>query len=67
METLPEGAPASNGTSSYDSGLPPEKDEHNNETQRSEASIARTVSLGGSGAGGGTRRNLKGGGGLQLA
>jgi hypothetical protein len=62
METMPEGAPASNGSSSYDRGPPPEEGERNNETQRSEANIARTVSLGGGVAGGGTRRNPKGGG-----
>jgi hypothetical protein len=61
-ETMPEGAPASNGSSSYDRGLPPDEAERNNEMQRSEANIARMGCLGGGGAGGGTRRNPKGGG-----
>jgi hypothetical protein len=59
---VPEGAPASNGSSSCDRDPPPEQDERNNETQRSEANVARTGSLRGGGAGGGTHRNPEGGG-----
>jgi hypothetical protein len=59
---MPEGAPASNGTSSCNRGPPPEENERNNEMQRSEAYLARTGSLGDGGAGGGTRRNPKGAG-----
>jgi hypothetical protein len=48
-----EGAPASDGTCDW--APPPEEDEHNNETQRSEVIVARAGSLG---VGGGTPRNV---------